>query len=417
MSVQESLEAARNSAELVPIGEMYKAPWNPRTITPERLLDLRKSMDADPAHLWARPLMRREDGMVIAGNHRWEAAQLDPPYASLPAVPMFGLTDDEAMTIALRDNENYAVWDDREVAVILGRLADRGVDLGLTGFSRESVTSILDKFSPARQDDEPDPDAVPEPPKKPRSKVGEVYELGPHRLVCGDGRDPSIMAKLFGDEKIDVMWTDPPYGVDYVGKTADALTIDNDTKFEAGPLFDAVLDALDEYMKPGARYYVACPVGMVQYEWLQSIIAHGWRYHQKLVWVKSVIVLGHSDYHFRHEDILYGYKPGRGRTGRGAHSGTKWYGGNDKDSVFEVAKPSRSAEHPTMKPIDLILPMLTNSSRRGDNVVDPFGGSGSTLIACEMLGRRCFMSELAPKYCDVIRERYETFTAANPSTK
>ncbi len=120
-------------------------------------------------------------------------------------------------------------------------------------------------------------------------------------------------------------------------------------------------------------------------------------------------MLGHSDYHYAHEDILYGWKPGRGRPGRGRHPGTRWYGGNNQSSVFHIDRPARNDEHPTIKPVALIEAMLPNSSRRGDIVLDPFAGSGSTLIACERLGRRCFAVELDPAYCDVIRQRYEEF--------
>jgi DNA modification methylase len=419
VSAQEVLEAAAKTARLMPIAEMYPAPWNPREITEERLLELRKSMDADPGHLWARPLMRREDGMIIAGNHRLQAAQLGPdstppwpsePYESLPAVEAHGLSDDDAQLIALRDNENYAIWKDAEVAAILGHLGAAGIDLGLSGFSRESVTKLLDGFQAPAPEGAPDPDDAPAAPKKPTSKPGELYELGPHRLICGDCRDPEVLAALVGEDKIDAMWTDPPYGVDYVGKTADALTIQGDGAEEAGPLFEGMLAAVDPYLKGGARYYVATPDGPVQMAWLTALLAMGWRYHQNLVWVKNVMVLGHSDYQFRHEDVLYGYKPGRGRTGRGAHSGTRWYGDHSQVTTLFVDKPSRSSEHPTMKPIELITAMLKNSTRRNDVVIDPFGGSGSTLIACETLGRRCLTIELDPAYCDVIRGRWERFT-------
>lgn len=410
MSVQSELEAAAAKAELVARGDMYPAPWNPRTISDERLADLRMSMDADPKHLWARPLMIREDGMVIAGNHRWLAAGIEPAYESLPALRMPGLSETDAQVIAFRDNEGYAVWDDAEVAAILNRMVAEGVDTTLTGFTTESVTSLLDRFSPATPAGAPDPDDAPDVPEEPRSVPGEVYELGPHRLICGSSADPEILARLIGDDRVDVLWTDPPYGVNYVGKTKDALTIKNDGD-GAAPLLLDVLGAIDSYCRPGARFYIACSSGNVQTGFRNVIDKAGWKLHEGLVWVKHSMVLGHSDYHYKHEDILYGYKPGEGRLGRGKHAGSRWYGNDSQVSVFEVDRPSRSTQHPTMKPVDLIVPMLQNSSKRGDVVLDTFGGSGSTLIACEMIGRRCLIAEVDPRYADVIRDRYAEFAA------
>jgi len=141
----------------------------------------------------------------------------------------------------------------------------------------------------------------------------------------------------------------------------------------------------------------------------RALEAAGWRLGQGLVWVKDSIVLGHSDYHYQHEDILFGHKPGPGRSGRGRHAGTRWYGGNDQSSVLFADRPKRSADHPTSKPVDLLGRLLRNSTRSGDVVLDPFAGSGSTLIACEQLGRCCVAVELDPRYCDVIRRRYAEF--------
>jgi DNA modification methylase len=135
----------------------------------------------------------------------------------------------------------------------------------------------------------------------------------------------------------------------------------------------------------------------------------GWQLHQGLVWVKNAPVLGRSDYHFQHEDILYGWRPGPGRPGRGRHPGSRWQGNDAQSSVFFVDRPRRSESHPSMKPVELIAAQLRNSSRRGEAVLDLFAGSGSTLIACEQLGRRCFSVELDPRYCDVIRRRYQDY--------
>jgi DNA modification methylase len=169
------------------------------------------------------------------------------------------------------------------------------------------------------------------------------------------------------------------------------------------------LAAADRVLAPAARFYIAAPAGPRGTDFRLALPGAGWRFHQALVWVKQSQVLGHSDYHYAHEDILYGWTAGPGRPGRGRHRGSRWYGGHDQRSVFFFDRPARSAEHPTMKPVGLIAAQLQNSSRRGDLVLDSFAGSGSTLIACEQLGRRCFAVELDPRYCDVIRRRYEEF--------
>jgi DNA modification methylase len=162
-------------------------------------------------------------------------------------------------------------------------------------------------------------------------------------------------------------------------------------------------------LEPSGRFYVFCPAGPLGTEFRLALREAGWRLHQSLAWVKNTIVLGHSDYHYQHEDVLYGWKPGAGRPGRGRHAGSRWFGDNRQASALFFDRPARSGEHPTAKPVALLAALLRNSSRRGELVLDPFAGSGSTLIACEQLGRRCLAVELDPGYCDVIRRRYEEF--------
>ena len=204
--------------------------------------------------------------------------------------------------------------------------------------------------------------------------------------------------------------TDPPYGVDYVGKTAQRA---DDQKRRPGR---AARSARRRVRRRPTRcwrrrraFYVAAPTGPRGTIFRLALDQVGWRFHQELVWVKNSPVLGHSDYQLQHEAFLYGWKPGPGRAGRGRHKGRRWYGDNRQTSVLFFDRPARSEAHPTMKPVALLEAMLRNSSRRGDIVFDPFAGSGSTLIACERLGRRCFAIEIDPGYCDVIRRRYREF--------
>lgn len=252
-----------------------------------------------------------------------------------------------------------------------------------------------------------DPDDIPEPPVGPTTKTGDLWVMGAHRMVCGDARDLVDAVAASGGGMAKLVLTDPPYGVNYIGKTADALRIANDDLDEAGleDLVRRAFDVAEAVSEAGSYWYATVPAGP-----LHLIFAADWKrrgiLRQIMVWVKDRFVLGHSEYHYRHEPILYGYKPGDGRWGRG---GKGWYGDNAQGSVFEVARPKASPEHPTSKPIDLIVRCLQNSSRKGAVVYDPFSGSGSTTIACEQLGRQCYSVEIDPVYCDVVVQRWQGF--------
>jgi DNA modification methylase len=280
-----------------------------------------------------------------------------------------------------------------------------GVNPDLTGFEGIELDRLLTGFKPPRDADE----APPLPESEPESEPGATYELGAHLLHCADATDKSGLSRFVAGETVQVLWTDPPYGVEYVGKTRSALTLKNDSAANLPGLLEQAFAAANSVLAPGGRFYVCAPAGPQGTTFRLAIEKTGWRFHQSLVWVKHAPVLGHSDYLYQHEDVLYGWKPGPGRPGRGRHRGSRWYGDNSQRSVFNIARPARSELHPTMKPVELIAAMLTNSSRRGDTVLDLFGGSGSTLIACEQLGRRCLMVEVDPRYCDVIRRRYQEF--------
>lgn len=225
------------------------------------------------------------------------------------------------------------------------------------------------------------------------------------------------------------MWTDPPYGVEYVGKTKDALRIKNDGGDDLHRLLTDAWAAVTPHLAPGAPCYVAhSDTRRVTFE--QTMAAAGIRVRQNLIWVKNTIVLGRSDYHYQHEPILEAEATGRtplrghepilygfaghkpGRLGRG---GPWWYGGNARATVLEFPKPAASREHPTMKPVDLILAMLANSIRPDSIVIDPFGGSGSTLMACEVHGANARIVELDPKFVDVICARWQKHAGQLPT--
>jgi len=381
-------------------------PWpeNPRDITAGAMEQLEQALVADPDMLWARPLIALPDGTVICGNQRLLAAR-QLGWQTIPTVTI-DLDPDRARVWALRDNNQYGQWDERALGELLAELAADGIDLTLTGFQSGDLDRLL-----AGLEADADPDDAPPVPAEPESRLGEIYELGPHRLLCGDARDAPALGELLRGERVELLWTDPPYGVEYEGKTKQRLRIANDSREGLDQLLYDAFASVDLVLAPSARIYVASPGGLRGLVFRQALVEVGWQLHQTLVWCKQAPTLAHSDYQPSHEDVLYGWKKGPGRPGRGRHPGTRWYGGNNQPSVFHIPRPARNETHPTMKPVALIEAMLRNSSKRSDIVLDPFAGSGSTMVACERLGRRCFAVELDPGYCDVIRGRYREYMA------
>ena len=317
------------------------------------------------------------------------------------AVTLLDVDEEQARRIMLVDNRtnDLAGYDEQLLAELLSELPD----LAGTGYGPADLDALLVELGePEIELAEDDPPALAD---EPRTKPGDLYVLGRHRLVCGDAREPSAYARLLEGEQPELVFTDPPYGVDYEGKTARRLTLAGDERDGLEHLLSESFAASDSVLAPGARIYVAHPAGALSLTFGAAFVGQDWRLHQTLVWVKDQIVLGRSDYHYKHESILYGHKRGAGRTGRGARG---WFGDNSQVSVLEVPRPKASREHPTMKPPELIA--VENSSAAGDVVLDPFAGSGSTLVACERTHRRARLIELDPRYCDVIVERYERLT-------
>ncbi len=399
-------------AERVELGRLVQAEWNANRVPAKVLAKVRRSIEEFGLveNLVARPHPTRSGDLeVLSGNHRLEVIR-DLGFETAPVV-VVDLGEADARLLAQTLNRTRGEDDDPAAyaALLEVVLAEVGVGraVELLPETESSIDRVLRAFGPAPP---ADPDEVGAVPVEPQSQAGEVYELGRHRLLCGDATNLETLGGLVGSSEVEVLWTDPPYGVDYVGKTPDALTMRNDTATGLAALLHDSFAAADSVMAPGARFYCAAPPGPRELDFRLAIDGIGWKLHQTLIWSKDVFVLGHADYHYCHEPILYGYKPGAGRVGRGDHAGTRWYGGHDQSSLFEIPRPKRSTDHPTMKPVDLIVAQLLNSSRPGDAVLDMFAGSGSTLIACENLGRRCFAVEVEPSYCDVIRQRYADFT-------
>lgn len=247
--------------------------------------------------------------------------------------------------------------------------------------------------------------------------TGEVYELGNHRLVVGDSTDPEVWRKLFdGRPPADVLWTDAPYGVDYTGKTADEMQIQGDKAADLGTMLVQAFGLTDGRLKDGSPIYICTGfANMNVFVEIMGLI--GWRFSTELIWVKNNLAIGWGDYHPKHESIVYGFKGASHR----------WYGPRNRSTVFGLTEvgagpldytipmPSSNALHPTMKPPKLIFEQLRNSALHGDVVLDPFAGSGSTMIAAEQLGMRAYMIEIDPKYAQVIVDRYHNEIEGKPA--
>ena len=361
------------------------------------------------AHGQYKPIVvQASTGFVIAGNHTLQAARV-LGWPELEVVKI-DVDDDEARRIMLVDNRttDLATYDDEGLARVLSELTNSERGLEGTGFDGDDLDDLMRSLDASMSRIMlTEPDAVPDVPGESVTRPGDLWILGAHRLLCGDSTLADSYARLMDGSFADCIWTDPPYGVEYVGKTKDALTIKNDGEQGLAALLAGAFAQWDAVAIPGAAVYVAHPAGALSLVFIERFLGAGWRLHETLVWDKQTIVLGHSDYHYSHEPILFGYLPGGGRRGRG---GKGWYGDNSQKSVLSVPKPSRSETHPTMKPVELVSTCISNSCPDGGVVLDPFGGSGSTLIACEQKRRQCRMIELDPLYVDVIVKRWEDFT-------
>ena len=312
----------------------------------------------------------------------------------------------QAYLVASNNLTTKGGWQNGELLELLQDL-ERQAALDGTGYDSEDLEALLKAVALEQEAKEgnTDPDEVPDVSDPGSVCTGDLYALGEHRLLCGDSTRARDVDLVMGDELADLVWTDPPYGVSYESQ---AGKVHNDDPHQLAGILRGGLGACFRAMKPGAFIYVAHPAGVRSMVFYDEIRAAGFTYKAGLVWVKDSLVLGHSDYHFRHEPISYAMKPtADGRRGR---SGTGWYGDDSQTSVFEVPKPKRSDDHPTMKPVELVEAMVRNSSAPGHLVFEPFSGSGTTLMACERLGRRARAIELDPVYVNRTIARWEAFT-------
>ena len=234
-------------------------------------------------------------------------------------------------------------------------------------------------------------------PEEPRTVLGDLYEIGEHRLLCGDSTTTDSYLKLMNGCLADMVLTDPPYNVAYVGKTKDSMTIENDS-MSGDDFYTFLYDfytALSTATKKGGAIYVWHASSEIV-NFARAMVDAGWLLKQQLIWVKNSLVMGRQDYHWKHEPCLYGWLDGD------SHNS---YSDRKQTTVIEMDRPSRNAEHPTMKPVELLAYQIGNSSKNGDIIIDSFLGSGSTMVASHQLKRKCYRMELDPKYCDVIINR------------
>ncbi len=386
----------------VPIEEVV--PWedNPRIndAAAERVADFIAE------HGWTNPLLLRPGGLTLAGHTRTKAGAL-LNLRRLPRLLIEPDDDAEAIKLALFDNRanELAQWEDDQLQALLAEVvaADGGVDDVIAmGFDDDDLLAALvadpdDQATPA----DPSPAPAPAPlPAEPDSEVGEVYELGPHLLICGDSSTDAPWRSVPNHE-VALVASDPPYGVSYATK---AGKVHNDDLAPAAlkKLLNKVFRRAIRACRPGAAWYVACAGGRRMVDVMLPLIGLGVFRHE-LIWLKDRFVLGRGDYHYKHEPILYGWEPS------GPHHKVP---DRKQSTVFEVPRPARNEDHPTMKPVALYERFINNSTRPGELVLDPFGGSGTTLLAAARTGRRAILVELSPAYCDVIRRRWTEWADA-----
>jgi len=353
---------------------------------------------------FTNPILAGSDGVIVAGHGRLAAAQ-KLGLNTVPVVVLDHLTHTQRRALIIADNRiaENAGWDDAMLRIELQSLQEDGFNLDITGFDADALAEIM-AGEETTLDGNTDDDAVPEVSATSISRPGDVWELGKHRLVCGDATDPKSYEQLMADGQADMVFTDPPYNVDYANSAKDKMR-GKDRPILNDNLGDGFYDFLLAALKPmldrcaGATYIAMSSSELDTLQ--QAFRAAGGKWSTFIIWAKNTFTLGRADYQRQYEPILYGWKDGADHY---------WCGARDQGDVWHIKKPHKNDLHPTMKPVELVERAIRNSSRPGDIVLDPFGGSGTTLIAAEKTGRIGWLLELDPKYVDVIVKRWEAFT-------
>lgn len=336
------------------------------------------------------PIVIDKEGVIVCGHTRYKAAK-QLQLSEVPCVVADDLSEEQIKAYRLADNKvsEKALWDFDLLGEELGEI----IDLDMEDFGFDLSEDI---------DDAEEDDYELELPDEPKAKQGDIYILGNHRLMCGDSTSITDVERLMDGAKADMLLTDPPYNVNYTGKTKDALKIQNDSMDNDSFrqfLRDAFTTA-DLVMKPGAVFYI-WHADSEGYNFRGACADVGWNVRQCIIWNKNSMVMGRQDYQWKHEPCLYGWKEGAGHL---------WASDRKQTTVIDMARPTKSDLHPTMKPIPLFDYQIKNNTKGGDIVLDLFGGSGTTIMACEQNKRVAYSVELDPRYVDAIIARWEDYT-------
>jgi DNA modification methylase len=381
-----------------PITRLIPRITNPRTHTPEQVAQIAASIREFG---WTNPVLVGADNDVIAGHARLLAAR-QLGMAEVPVIQLGHLSEAQRRALVIADNQLTinAGWSEETLRIELQALQEADFDLTLVGFDEDELARLL--AAEEATSGLTDEDAVPEVLEAPISVAGDLWRLGQHVLLVGDATNEADVARLMNGAAADLVFIDPPYNCDYQGYTEEHLTIQGDrmSGAEFKQFLEAAFLSCRAVIKPGASLYV-CHSSSWQREFQNALEAAGFEVRCQIIWGKNTFAWGFGRYKFRHEPIFYAHVAGQSDA---------WYGDKSQSTLWEENKPAANRLHPTMKPVELIERALLNSSKAGDVVVDLFGGSGSTLIACERRGRAAWLMELDRRYADVICRRYQEYT-------
>ncbi len=384
-----------------PTAKLLPYARNARTHSEEQVAQIAASI---AEFGFTNPILAGADGVIVAGHGRLAAAQ-KLGLETVPVVVLDHLTPTQRRALVIADNRiaENAGWDDDVLRMELAALQDEDFDLALTGFDADALAELLADENGAGSG-ETDDDAVPEVTETPISRPGDIWVMGHHRLLCGDATLAESYQKLLGDGPVDMVFTDPPYNVNYANSAKDKMrgkdrAILNDNLGDG--FYDFILAALTPMLsRCQGAVYVA--MSSSELDVLQAAFrAAGGHWSTFIIWAKNTFTMGRADYQRQYEPILYGWPDGSQR---------HWCGDRDQGDVWQIKKPQKNDLHPTMKPVELVERAIRNSSRPGQLVLDPFGGSGTTLIAAEKAQRRAALIELDPQYVDVIVRRWQGWT-------
>jgi len=353
----------------------------------------------------ARSIVIDEENRILAGNGTIDGAKaagirrvriIESEGDEVIAVRRTGLSEEQKVGLALADNRtaDLSEWD----LEMLHRLSEEH-ELD-PWFNQDDLDELLNVVEVDPVEGNTDPDAVPDAPEEPVTKPGDLWILGNHRLLCGDSTNPQHLQRLMDGQLADLWLTDPPYNVDYEGGTGLKIQNDNMADGEFRQFLCDVYSTANQVLKPGAAFYI-WHADSEGYNFRGAAQDNGWKVRQCLIWLKSSLVMGRQDYQWKHEPCLYGWTDGAAHT---------WNSDRKQTTILEFDKPSRNKQHPTMKPVDLFQYQIDNSTKPNQLVLDSFGGSGTTIIACERIRRHARLMELDPAYCDVIVQRWSEFT-------